>query len=160
MRPLRTTEVGRINVHIHFSLFECLQIRIRKMAKKLRDSAYVNELVMYRNACEEKKLKFTLDQIEHLKHIYSRQKDQEKMFFAVQHMAVPVKTDPVIRNLRKGKCCVFYNPDVWNLYLLNNFLIQKTNISDNDQKIAKIPNFAMTFRCAYRRSARSFLTQC
>ena len=72
------------------------------MAKKLRDSAYVNDSVLYRNACEEKKLKFTLSQIENLKSIYSRQKEQEKMFFAVQHMAVPIKTDSVIMNIRKG----------------------------------------------------------
>lgn len=72
------------------------------MAKKLRDSAYVNDLVIYRNACEEKKLKFTLTQLENLKSVYQRQKEQEKMFFAVQHMAVPVKTDSVIRNLRRS----------------------------------------------------------
>ena len=62
------------------------------MAKKLRESAYMNDLVLFRNACEERKLKFTLSQIDRLKYQYSKQQEQAKMYFAVQHLAVPTRS--------------------------------------------------------------------
>uniref|UniRef100_A0A069DUY9 Putative cnidarian restricted protein n=1 Tax=Clytia hemisphaerica TaxID=252671 RepID=A0A069DUY9_9CNID len=56
---------------------------------KFRESAYVNDFVMFRNACEERKLKYTLSHIERLKSTYNKQQDKEKLFFAVQHLSVP-----------------------------------------------------------------------
>ena len=63
--------------------------------------AALNDLVRHQNACEEKKLKFKLSQLENLKNTYSRQKDKEKMYFAVQYTTVPVKSDATIQKFRK-----------------------------------------------------------
>ena len=56
---------------------------------KFRESGYVNDFVMFRNACEERKLKYTLSHIDKMKVSYNRQQDKEKLFFAVQHLSVP-----------------------------------------------------------------------
>jgi len=56
---------------------------------KFRESAYVNDFVMFRNACEERKLKYTLSQIDRMKTNYNKQQDKERLFFAVQHLSVP-----------------------------------------------------------------------
>ena len=61
---------------------------------KFRESAYVNDFVMFRNACEERKLKYTLSHIERLKSTYNKQQDKEKLFFAVQHLSVPSQRKP------------------------------------------------------------------
>ncbi|XP_066927567.1 reticulocyte-binding protein homolog 2a-like isoform X1 [Clytia hemisphaerica] len=62
---------------------------VEYMMAKFRESAYVNDFVMFRNACEERKLKYTLSHIERLKSTYNKQQDKEKLFFAVQHLSVP-----------------------------------------------------------------------
>ena len=58
---------------------------------KFRESGYVNDFVMFRNACEERKLKYTLSHIDKMKLSYNRQQDKEKLFFAVQHLSVPAE---------------------------------------------------------------------
>ena len=57
---------------------------------KFRESGYVNDFVTFRNACEERKLKYTLSHIDKMKLSYNRQQDKEKLFFAVQYLSVPV----------------------------------------------------------------------
>lgn len=59
---------------------------------KIREYGNVNDMVLYRNACEERKLKFTLSQIDRLKEQYSREQEKAKMYFAVQHLTVPSPT--------------------------------------------------------------------
>lgn len=67
------------------------------MAKRLRkEGPCLNDLVYFRNACEERKLKFTLRHIEYLKQQYVKQQDQAQMFFAIKHLAVPLRRKSVI----------------------------------------------------------------
>ena len=76
------------------------------MAKRLRkEGPCLNDLVYFRNACEERKLKFTLRHIEYLKQQYVKQQDQAQMFFAIKHLAVPLRRKSVIssRNELQGK---------------------------------------------------------
>ena len=69
------------------------------MAKRLRkEGPYLNDLVYFRNACEERKLKFTLRHIEYLKQQYVKQQDQAQMFFAIKHLAVPLRRKSSTRN--------------------------------------------------------------
>ena len=56
---------------------------------KFRESAYVNDFVMFRNACEDRKLKNTLSNIDRMKINYNKQQDKERLFFAIQHLSVP-----------------------------------------------------------------------
>ena len=58
---------------------------------KFRESGDVNDFVLFRNACEERKLRFTLTQLEKMKKTYHRQSEKEKLFFAVQYRSVPVR---------------------------------------------------------------------
>ena len=81
-------------LELNFSVFRILYRKKKrrkgkqKMAK-FRESGYVNDFVMFRNACEERKLKYTLSHIDKMKVSYNRQQDKEKLFFAVQHLSVP-----------------------------------------------------------------------